>query len=244
MTPDRRAYETRGFTELGPILDTTVVAELKQALDGWLGREPAKSAYGVLRNNVWARVPEFERALRASPLARLAAELTGEEGLVLFQDNVIWKPPGTVGPVEWHQDFAYWPLDRPRGVTLWIALDDATVENGCLHYVPGTHREGERAATDFIAGTNQPRRSDLPPLDPRGREVVAMPIVAGSALAHDPLVWHTSPGNRTQGERRAWSLTLVSPSVRWDPDHAPHPFNWELRPAKGTALEGALFPRL
>jgi hypothetical protein len=239
ISPEARGvYERRGFVALGSVLEPATVAGLRRALDG-IDRAP--NPFGILRHNLWRSLGEFAAVL--GPLAGIARSALGVDEVVLFQDNLIWKPPGTTDEVRWHQDFAYWPLGSPDGVTLWIALDEATPANGCLEYVPGTHREGERSPTDFTAGSGQPGRDDLPPLDPSGRDVVAAPALPGEALLHHPLVWHRSPGNTTETDRRAFSLTWIGTGCRWDPDHAPHPYNFELRPRKGARVEGERFPR-
>ena len=53
----------------------------------------------------------------------------------LFQDTVIWKPPNSQERVEWHQDYSYWPLDKPDGITIWISLTHASKQNGCLSFL-------------------------------------------------------------------------------------------------------------
>ena len=128
---------------------------------------------------------------------------------------------------------------------MWIALDDADVDNGCLHYIPGTHHLGECRPADFIVGTRQPTRTGLPPLEWRARQhlAVAASVAAGELLAHHPLVWHMSPTNVSLRPRRALTLSWILPQVRWDPGHAPHPYNHQLDPAKGARVEGELFPR-
>jgi len=241
----RSELAQHGFVRLGRVLSADEVAELREALWTWLGRAPVADRHGILRHNVWAAVPAFAEHVRGGRLAAIARGLLGSDSVTLFQDNLIWKPPGTAWPVEWHQDYAYWPLDLPRGVTFWIPLDDADEDNGCLRYIAGTHRLGERRATDFVAGTNQPAPGDLPPMDAHERdgEAVAVPLLAGEALAHDPLVWHMSRGNRSARHRRAWSLTWIDPRVRWAPAHAPHPYNWQLDPKPGHHVEGPHFPR-
>src|SRR5581483_2611150 len=133
-----------GFVALGPVLDATTVRELTREIDHELGEQRGRSAYGVILNSAWRSLPAFGEVVARGALGRLAAELLGVGEVVLFQDHVVWKTPGTSEPVAWHQDFAYWPLESAAGLTLWIALDDADLENGCLHYLPGTQREGER----------------------------------------------------------------------------------------------------
>lgn len=193
--------------------------------------------YGLLLNDTWRRVPALEAWLRSGPLGPLLTSLHGAP-LVLFQDNLVWKRPGTDRAIEWHQDYSYWPLDRPAGLTAWLALDDADEDSGALIYAPGTHRLGECEAADFIAGSGQPVSAALPPLDvvTAERLGVARPVRVGDLLVHDPLVLHRSGPNRTGRERMGLSLTAIDLHVRWDTSHAPHPFVWDLGPHDGDRV--------
>jgi len=176
-------------------------------------------------------------------LAPAAAALLGVDRVTLFQDILINKSPGTAA-VQWHQDYSYWPLDSPAGVTLWAALEDADAENGCLRYIPGTHLLGEKHPANFFVGAEQPRREGLDDLDAfrRENEAIDAPVRAGDVLAHHPLTWHMSPDNRSDRHRHAWSVTFLAPGVRWAPEHAPHPFDYELKPERGAPLSGERFP--
>ncbi len=229
---------------LGRVLGVRAVATLCGTLEQWAQSRGPAGDYGILQNNVWRTLPAFAALVERGGLAAVACHLLRVPEVVLFQDNLVWKPPGA-RPIEWHQDYSYWPLDAPSGVTLWLALDDADRTNGCMHYLPGTHRLGERQPADFIAGTNQPRSGDLPPLDWRARaaEAVVAPASAGALLAHHPLVWHMSPGNSSTRPRRAFTMTWVTPDVHWDPAHAPHPYLHALSPARGAPIAGEGFPR-
>jgi phytanoyl-CoA hydroxylase len=236
--------ERDGFARLGRVLDDDVLPAIQAAV-ATLGADPARGPYGLLRHDPWRVLAPLEAEIRRGRLAERARGLLEVDEVVLFQDHVIWKPPHAPREVSWHQDHAYWPLDRPHGLTMWIALDDATVENGCLHYAPGSHLLGERCPTDFTPGTNQPRRADLAPIDVARADAVAVPVPlrAGEAVAHHPLVWHRSPGNSTARDRRGWSLSWVASDVRWDLEHAPHPYVWTLSPRSGEPLSPGRFPR-
>jgi ectoine hydroxylase-related dioxygenase (phytanoyl-CoA dioxygenase family) len=237
---DAEVYGRSGFVRVGKLLDGDRLERLRVALERELGAAPARTSYGILRHNLWRRVSEF--AETAAALARPAAELVGGP-ITLFQDNLVSKPPGTSDRIEWHQDFAYWPLDEPHGVTVWLALDAVDAENGALRYLPGTHLLGERRPTSFVVGAGIEGAARLEPLDAAGREqeAVAVALEAGEAVAHHPLVWHMSPGNPSARERRGWSLTFVG-DVRWRPEHAPHPYNLELDLVPGERPSGELFP--
>jgi ectoine hydroxylase-related dioxygenase (phytanoyl-CoA dioxygenase family) len=224
---------------------TALTEALCQALSRWQhSAPPSHNAYGILQHNIWQQIPEFQEAMRSGPFGEMAAEVLGER-VVLFQDNLIWKPPGTTDRVQWHQDYAYWPLSAPRGLTMWVALDDVDVDNGCLHYIPGSHTLGERQPTNFVSPGSPSEGSELPPLDWQQREdeARAMPLSAGDVIAHHPLTWHMSPPNLSRRHRRAWSLTWITEDVCWDTTHAPHPFNYFLAPVNGTPLRGDCFPR-
>lgn len=264
-------YRDNGFVNVGPFLSQAQIDEICDALRQF---EDERNEYGILRHNVWQEVRCIEDLIRAGDLAAVARDLMaasdptvnsdsdGGTEVLLFQDNLVWKPPCSTGEeaghgeeagktpsvaakIEWHQDYSYWPLDTPRGVTQWLALDPTDEENGCLHYVPGTHLLGERQPADFIRGATQAPRSDLPPLDWEARVGQAVPVrvKAGELIAHHPFAWHMSPTNTSGRHRRALSLTWIAADVRWAPEHAPHPYEYQLSPRAGEAVRGDGFPR-
>ncbi len=246
LEAQRRAYASQGHVCLGPVLTDEQLGVVRASVDeaAQSRATTAASAYGDIVHNPWTRSQACAELIAAA-LFEPARTLLDCDQLVLFQDLFISKPPGTSTPISWHQDYSYWPLDGPTGVTLWIALDDTDVDNGCLHYMPGTHHLGERQPADFVAGASPPRRPDLPALDVTAHagQAIAAAIPAGTALAHHPLLWHMSPANRSRAPRRAWSITWLSPAARWAPEHAPHPFCYSQQPVAGAAVTGALFPR-
>jgi hypothetical protein len=226
------------------VLATELTGRLRAELDAAARARARPSSYGLICHQVWPHVA-LAGAVLAEILAPLALAVLELDEIVLFQDHVIAKLAGTAAEVRWHQDFSYWPLDAPRGVTMWVALDGADRQNGCLRYIPGTHRLGELHPADFFAGAVQPRRDHLPALDAAARagEAVDAPARPGDVLVHDPLVWHMSPGNLSSRPRHAWSLTWIAPSLRWDPKHAPHPFNFTRSLVAGAPVAGPGFPR-
>ncbi len=229
---------------MGTLLDAEELAALRGELEAWAQTAPV-SGYGLLYHNLWRALPGFRRLVEDGRIAaRVRAVLgqAGRGGVVFFQDNLVCKLPGNPTEIQWHQDFSYWPLDRPLGLTTWLALDDADAPNGAMELVPGSHLEGERAPADFIRGSGQPAIPGLPPMAPEGRARAIQAARAGELCFHHPLVWHRSGGNATARPRRAWTVTWLLPEVRWSPAHAPHPYNWALQPEEGAAVRGELFP--
>lgn len=123
--------------------------------------------------------------------------LLGAEDVVLFQDMALLKPPGAGREKPWHQDKAFFPYAADaRVVGVWIALDAATPANGCMHVIPGSHRDGP--VVHF-------RRRDwqLCDTDVQVRRAATVPLPPGGALFFDGLLHHGTPANRTATRRRA-----------------------------------------
>jgi len=129
-------------------------------------------------------------------LATVRALLGGFE-LQLFQDMALLKPPHLGREKPWHQDLAYfdYPLGTPI-VGVWIALDEATIENGCMQVMPGLHREGPLAHF---------QRRDWQICDDNilGKKSLAVPLKPGGLLLFDGLLPHGTPHNKSAQRRRA-----------------------------------------
>ena len=238
----RAAYQRDGFRKAHTGLSATQMKAIDDALTN-IAFTASGGPYGEIHHNPWTKTPELRHLLPA--LAPIAMAILDVADIVLFQDFVIVKPPATKRAIQWHQDYSYWPLDAPAGVTMWIALDNTDETNGCLHYVPASHLLGERQPANFFDDAPHPARPTLPPLDfaPHRHRIVSTPAQRGDILLHDPLCWHMSPANESHAPRRAWSITWIQSSVTWCPAHAPHPFTTLKQPASGAPVRGDLFPR-
>lgn len=233
-----------GFLKLEGVLPLEVCKDLCIALEEWHTPKNHSNPYGILHHNIYQEIPLFKEVLEQHRIGTLATNLYRGD-LLLFQDNLVWKPPGTSQKIEWHQDYAYWPLNAPLGVTLWIALEDCTEPQGVVEYIPGSQNWGECLPTNFIKDGTAFWGKELPelPIPEHIHKKHSIPRKAGEAIAHHPLCSHFSGSNETQTHRRAWSLSFVCPSLLWDPDHAPHPYNHWYNPKKGNTIDNDLFPR-
>ncbi len=162
------------------------------------GRESVRA--GVENNTqiLWPSdsVPELRDGPAHQRALAVARELLGEDASFDF-DMLIDKAPRTLTPTPWHQDLAYW-IDLPdrRAASCWIALDQATVDNGCLWFVPGSHRRPLRPHRSSAKG-------GALECDGEEAEGVAVPLAAGSCTFHAGGTLHYSRGNATDGHRRA-----------------------------------------
>jgi phytanoyl-CoA hydroxylase len=159
------------------------------------------------------RIDERMAELLLDPqLGDVAAQLTDVEQMRLWNDQALVKPPWG-NPTAWHLDAPYWSFDDRRALTIWIALDDATVENGCLWYLPGTHKSARFDA--FELGSNLGGIFDL---YPEWRAVDSVPAVlpAGGAVWHNGLVAHGAGANMTARGRRAMTCAYMPDGVTYN----------------------------
>jgi hypothetical protein len=129
----------------------------------------------------------------------------------LARAQLLTKHPLTNDVVPWHQDNDFLPVDPPEFLTVVVAIDAMTEMNGCLHLVPGSHRNG------VVAYVPKAYRFTLadPPSDDAG---VAVELEPGDLLLFSSLCFHRSGPNLTDGRRRAWILQFL-------PGHAVSPDN-------------------
>lgn len=140
-------------------------------------------------------------------LINLATRLIGEAP-ALFQDMALLKPPKIGREKPWHQDHAYFDLPLTTTVVgVWIALDEATTENGCMVIYPNSHKAGP--VVHF-------QRRDWQICDTFGRqqEVVAVPLKPGGALFFHSLIQHGTPANNSTHRRRAVQFHYAPASAK------------------------------
>ena len=190
----------------------------------------------------WRISPAFHDALWNPNFLGPARQILGGE-IRFWHDQVFCKPPRCGGPVAWHQDYSYWTRTGPMNhLTCWIALDDADQENGCLHYIPGSHR-WSLLPMPAIAGSLDAIAADLSQ-DQQNQlnHPVAVEIAAGQACFHHPLTLHGSEGNRSDRPRRAMVINVVLDGTQ---SRSNEPLLVGIDPIPtGCPLEGQFFPLL
>lgn len=159
--------------------------------------------------------PGLNTVLRRPDVLDIVADLIGPR-IALFHSKLLMKAAKDGSVTPWHQDFAYWSKDgnRPVQVNLMLAIDPATHANGCIQFVPGSHKNGlsehERkkgmSFGVFLPGYFQPREGS-----------VAIEMQPGDAIFFGSLVVHGSAGNTSDHDRRANTFAYTTTG-----DHAGH----------------------
>lgn len=158
----------------------------------------------------------FDEHVRNPEFLDVVQSLIGAD-IQLVHYQGLYKPPLTGGSVNWHQDDFYWPSnDSTEGsVSLWVPLDDATVDNGCMWYVPGSHHRilphdqlwDPKQRKGFYYG--------IPSLPAElERQAVPAQIKAGGIAIHAGSLVHCSRPNHSEQPRRALASHFINPRLR------------------------------
>lgn len=143
-------------------------------------------------------------------LASVMEQLLGGP-LRLYSTQMFLKPGKVGSAVPWHQDMPYWPFHPAEMATAWIALDDTSIENGCVRFLKGSHREGilPHEASGVKGNSLKLSESALP----TGYEEVAVEVPKGSVVIHHCLTVHRSEPNLSDHDRRGLLYIYMSPNV-------------------------------
>jgi ectoine hydroxylase-related dioxygenase (phytanoyl-CoA dioxygenase family) len=189
----------------------------------------------------WRVMPGFHDLLWNPAFLVPASQLLG--GPVRFwHDQLFCKPARHGGVVAWHQDYSYWTRTTPLAhLTCWIGLDDSTRENGCLNYVPGSHKWPD-LPKPVLTGEMDGIRSSLPPELRDKFEPVAIELKKGESAFHHARTMHGSGANDTPKPRRATVINVFRDGVMSNSDE-PLLAGVPVIP-RGKKVEGQFFPLL
>jgi Phytanoyl-CoA dioxygenase (PhyH) len=189
----------------------------------------------------WRTGPAFHDVLWSPAFLVPASQLLG--GPVRFwHDQLFCKPAHHGGVVAWHQDYSYWTRTQPMShLTCWIALDDSDRDNGCLYYVPGSHRWKLLPRTG-LTGNMDEIMTVLTPEQKQAFLPVPIELKRGQCTFHHPLMVHGSFENRSQRPRRATLINAFRDGVRSASDD-PLLQGVPSIPC-GAKMEGQFFPLL
>ena len=154
--------------------------------------------------------PEWEGNLYERRAGSIAEQLIGPDILVDY-DQLLAKPPGKDQAVfHWHQDMAYWmATPDPRTASFWLALDDTRVDNGCMRFVPGSHREDQLRVHAPLSASREDSHTLVTTLQ-EGDEVRHAELRRGDVTVHSERVLHGSGGNTSDRWRRGYIVAYRS----------------------------------
>lgn len=220
-------YRNEGYVAVQrPVVGPHAIAEVRQMLDdlfanfaSWSeqaardlghGTPDATSIPEILRPS--ALQPALKNTLVYRTLTQCAQEMLGTKHVVHHFDHAIFKPPFGDAKTAWHQDVAFDPTHDSPVVTFWFALVDATEQNGCMSFVPRSHRFDVLEHRQFGRGGKEAIGID-------GMPLVSCPVPAGAFTAHMQRTLHGTGPNTSSETRAAWIVKMI-PDLRPAPRRA------------------------
>ncbi len=245
-------FERDGFVEVGELVapeELPGLIEVVQELVGRVATAPDADFQdltgGARDDDGVPGVPQVLAPHRHAPVlleqpfvaraADVGRDLLGPEAVTSIA-MIVAKPPHSAATVPWHQDAAYWGHEVDTcGASIWIALQDVDERNGCMCFVPGSHRQGVLAHRHL---DDDPAIHALE-LDPERRDAwvagaTAVPLAAGHACAHAGHTLHSTGPNETDRPRLALVLSVRNPT-RDEPTPWREPFPWDSPPDSSSA---------
>ena len=259
LTKDQVAF----FNEYGyladiKLLNETQIDQLRSELEKIMDpQHPGHSLFHEFHSNessdpnkilfhalgAWRITEGFHDVLWNPAFAMAASQLLGDKSVRFWHDQLFCKPAHHGGVVAWHQDYSYWTRTQPLAhLTCWIGLDDSNRENGCMHYIAGSHHwpdlpitglAGDMTAINAVLNEEQRRKFQHP---------VAVELKKGEASFHHPRLVHGSFANHSDHSRRATVVNVMKDGVR-SASNDPLLKGVPAIPA-GQKIEGQFFPLL
>jgi ectoine hydroxylase-related dioxygenase (phytanoyl-CoA dioxygenase family) len=220
LSPDQIAsYQNDGFLVYENFLDAAEVAELKQAVaDSIATLGTNKLVTGDLKDgdsfydkvftqklNLWLISATIKSYMLNPKLGKMLCDLEGVDGFRVWHDQALIKQP-FANATGWHLDNPYWSFYSKHSISIWIALEDATYQNGCMYYLPGTHKMSTYDNVNI--GMNM---DDLFKIYPEYKKIdsVPAPMKAGTCGFHNGLTAHGAGANMTRGTRIAMTCAYM-----------------------------------
>lgn len=207
----KEEFDRDGYVIVKNVIDPDLIAEVHRHID-WLLEHHPGTRPEQLHHTLMVDDPFWVRLIRDDRLLDIAGQFIGPD-IALFASHYICKPPRDGQAVLWHQDGSYWPLDPMNVVTLWLAVDDSTPENGCMRVIPATHT---------LALQKLQERREVPNVLESGIDeslvdqsrAVDIILKAGDVSIHHPQVIHGSNANTSDKWRRALTIRYIPTTTR------------------------------
>jgi phytanoyl-CoA hydroxylase len=212
-----KQYEEEGYLIFEQLFNEDEMDRIRQIIDGFDEETEQRLKESGQKNwsipnqiNFTAGLnfmhPELQRFIADERFVKLSTAVLGPD-IRLYWDQSVYKRPEANRDFPWHQDNGYVPTDPVHYMTCWLALEDTTIENGCIWVQPGTHHKGlvEHVKTDIGRLCYYGDEEGIP-----------VELKKGSMVAFHSLLFHRSTPNRSQSTRKGYV-------IQYSVDGAKHP---------------------
>ena len=252
---DRRAYDEDGVVLISQAIGPAELEELRDSVDAELSERARKQfSFGKDEStfrgsqDMWRTNATFAQVCTQSDLPRISAALMGSDKINMFFDHLFVKEPGSSYVTSWHNDVPYWPVKGKKIISLWLALDDVTLESGALVFCLGSHKWQFAFQPRTFAHTedgNTPEQELKAALEGTDYpvETRAFPMKAGDVLAFDAMAIHCAGPNTVKDRmRRGYAIRYTGDDVSYDPRPGVHKMMLEPGLIPGGLIDSQRYP--
>ncbi len=211
LTNIRQQFDREGYVVVRDVIDAGLVSETQRHVE-WLREKNPGLRPEQFHNHLMQHDPFWVRLVGDERLLGVAEQFIGPN-IALFASHYIAKPPRDGQAVLWHQDGSYWPLQPMEVVTIWLAADDSTPENGCMRVIPRTHTMDLQQMNKRTDVTNV-LNSEIDPSLVDESKAADVILRAGDVSLHHPNIIHGSNANTSDKWRRGLTIRYIPTTTR------------------------------
>ncbi|GGD53469.1 phytanoyl-CoA dioxygenase family protein [Paenibacillus nasutitermitis] len=214
----KQQFAEQGYVIIENLFSLEEVKELKAEVARVLEQVKQERGEGAVKHGVYVGMAAasglFKQAAAKAELAKVLKKIVGDQ-VTFLSDKVVFKDSRVDFGSPWHQDYPYW--EGSHKYSVWIALDDATPDNGCLKILPGSHLKGflHHGGGDHDGNGFSSRLKDE---NIEQSQIIDLPASRGTAIVFHDLLFHSSYPNRS-GKDRVALISTYKDGTQDDPDY-------------------------
>ncbi|KAA5540072.1 phytanoyl-CoA dioxygenase family protein [Roseiconus nitratireducens] len=206
-----RHFNDRGYIAPLEIFTADEIGKIREYFDDLLRRVTAGGGDSYSISSAHLKYGPVHDLLTDARIVSPVSDLLGEN-VIGWGSHFFCKMPRDGKSVAWHQDASYWPLSPSKAVTVWLAIDDADQENGCMKFIAGSHTKGHMTYRPSDSTEHNVLNQTIDDPEQYG-ELVYDPLRAGQASIHADLLLHGSEANHSARRRCGLTLRYCSADV-------------------------------
>jgi ectoine hydroxylase-related dioxygenase (phytanoyl-CoA dioxygenase family) len=216
-----RFFEEYGYIRLLNVLNSDELSDLSKAMDRILAQrelmhidpdsEYSRLFYQMV--NMWQADEGIRAFVYNRKVAEIARRLAQTDRIRLWHDHALVKMPEDSRETPWHQDLPYWPMVEEGALSCWMAVDDVDERNGCMQFIPGSHKLGRLEPISLVDPQDIFTLPGADAVSMSSAEMMDLP--AGSCTFHDGRTFHYATANRTDKPRRAMVTIYMKDGTRY-----------------------------
>lgn len=206
------SFNVNGFIRPISIFSSSEIGEIREYFDRLLAETIAQGGNSYSISTAHLKHGRVYDILTDARIVDCVGDLLGED-VIAWGSHFFCKMPGDGRAVAWHQDASYWPLSPSRAVTVWLAIDDADLENGCMKFIAGSHHSGHLTYRRSSPEEHNVLDQTVENAESYG-EIVVDDLRAGQVSIHSDLLLHGSDANNSSRRRCGLTLRYCRAEVR------------------------------